>query len=172
MAFSMPSVTGSYTLNVSSPSDNSSTSAIEVEAGEHLTVEATAAILYNGIEMTSPPITVNTELHLLNGSEEISSATKSEKVASMVLEDGKSYSMTGSNKIKVPPGTEPGNYKLNCDANAKVSWMFMNLEKNVHQSYAVKVIDKSGKVKKQLDQDDIISYWFSFNELLMHLNAL
>ena len=121
--------------------------------------------------MTSPPITVNTELHLLNGSEEISTATKSDKVASMLLEDGKSYSMTGSNKIKVPSKTEPGIYTLNCDASAKVSWMFINTEKSQHKSFNVKVIDTNGKVKKPLGPVDILLLLLSFNDLLMRSNA-
>lgn len=170
MALSMPSVTGGYTLKASSPSDNSSTSTIEVQAGEHITVEATADIAYSGITLTSPPITVNTELLLLNGSKEIASATKSDKVEPMLLEDGKSYTMTGSNKIKVPSKTEPGIYTLNCDANAKVSWMFINTEKSQHKSFTVKVIDKNSHIKSSLDQDDMISYWFLFYEFLMRSN--
>jgi len=155
MALSMPSVTAGYTLNISSPSDNTSTSAIEVQAGEYLTVEATADISYNGFKMTSPPITVKSELHLLNGSGEISSGTKSETVAPMVLEDGKSYTMTGNSTIKVPPGTVPGTYRLNCDATAKINWMFMSMDKSAHRSFDVVVTDKYDVFMKRIERDQL-----------------
>jgi len=155
MAFSMPSVTGGYTLNVLSPSDNSSTSTIEVQSGENLTVEATADLSYHGIKMTSPPISVKTELHLFNGSGELSSVTKAETVAPMVLEDGKSYTMTGNSTIKVPPGTVPGNYTLNCDASAKISWAFMSMDKNAHRSFDVVVTDKYDVYMKRIERDQL-----------------
>lgn len=142
MAFSMPSVNYSYNLTASSPIDDPSSAPVEVRPGQKITVKATANLTYHGIKMTSPPISVRTELYLLEENREISSSIKTETVASIMLEDNMTYSRTGSGYIKVPADTEPGNYTLNCIANAQAGWMGLNLQKGATQSYKVKVISK------------------------------
>lgn len=169
MAFSMPSVGGKYQLTASSPSDDPATSTIEVRPGEHITVQATAVISYKGVNITSPSITVNTKLQLVNGSKEIASDTMDKKINSLYLEDGKTYTMSGGDKIKVPPKTTPGIYKLNCTATATAGWMFMNYQKSEKKTFTVKVIDSKGK--KSISSQEVMSNIYSMLELWEEINA-
>lgn len=139
-ALSMPALSGDYQLKATSPSDDPSTNVIEVRPGEDITVQATATLTYKGAKITSPPISVTTQLRLLKGSDEKASATQTTTVDRMLLENGKSYTKTGSGSIAVPSNLQPGTYKLDCTANAQASVLGMGMSKNAADSFTVQVI--------------------------------
>lgn len=139
-AFSIPSGSFGYTLKATSPSDNPGTDTIEATPGDDVTVDATATIRYEGESMTTPPITVVTELRLCQGSVEKASSTETHHIDPIALENGKTYTRTGSGKITVPAGTAPGTYTLKAKATASAGFLGLNYEKSMTKEYTVKVL--------------------------------
>lgn len=141
LALSMPSISGDYRLTASSPIDDPATNAIEVQPGQEITVDATASITYNGIKIKSPPIHITTNLRLMKGGDEKASATQTTTIDPMLMENGKTYTKTGSGQITVPSGTRPGTYQLKCNANAEASMLGQSMSRNAADTFTVQVIE-------------------------------
>lgn len=141
VAFSMPAISGGYSLKATGPSDNPSTDIVEVYPGQTITVDATATLTYSGTTITSPPISVTTELSLLDGRVEKASQAQTVRIDPMVLEDGKSYTRSGSGSIVIPEGLKPGTYTLKCSADASASVYGVGYTKSEKKNFQVKVVE-------------------------------
>ncbi|WP_424357014.1 hypothetical protein [Methanocella sp. MCL-LM] len=141
VALSMPSITGDYKLKGSSPIDDPATSVIEVQPGQEITVDAIATLTYSGIKIRSPPIYVTTYLRLLEGGSEIASARQTTTVDPMLMENGKTYTKSGSGKITVPSDAEPGTYKLKCNADAEASMLGQTMTRSAADTFTVQVLE-------------------------------
>ena len=147
VALSMPSISGDYKLKPSSPSDNPATSVIEVQPGQEITVDAIATLTYSGISIRSPPIYVTTYLRLLKGSNEMAYARQTTTVDPMLMENGKTYTKSGSGKITVPSNAEPGTYKLKCNADAEASMLGQTMSRNAADTFTVQILESPQQSK-------------------------
>lgn len=154
VALSMPSITGDYKLKGSSPSDDPATNAIEVQPGQEITVDATATLTYNGIKIRSPPIYVTTYLRLLKGGDEIAYSTQTTTIDPMLMENGKTYTKSGSGKIAVPSNAEPGTYKLKCNADAEASMLGQTMSKSAADTFTVQVLETPQQIQNSGDTSD------------------